>query len=234
MPKQVKAYFKSLYTMNLKALGIIYVIPLFIDIIQILYMVYLVSVGVDLRKGHRAVLLIMMFMIGNSHSSSSFDGLISIRGNRKAFLKGCILAMIANSIVLTIVDVGVMNFITFIGSFPKRHDDLQIVYYDLKDIGINIVLYLGAASSGFFIGSLDYVLTKNLFVILLMMIAGGFYKTFIGGGLTRAQYAILTEIFFEGGIWRYVWCIPLFIIGGILLLYKAPIKTYAHGLGEKR
>lgn len=233
MLKQIEVYFKNLYTMNLKALVVIYIIPLFIDLMQILFMAYIIPVGIDLRKGHRVFLFIMMFIIGNGHSSHSFDGLISIRGNRKAFLKGCILAMIANSIVLGIVDVGVMNLITFIGSFPKRYDYLQIVYYDLKDIGINIVLYLWAASIGFLIGSLDYVLTKKLFVIVFMMIVVMFYKAFIVEGLSQEHYLALTDIFLQDGIWRYAWCIPFFIVGGILLLGKAPIKTYAHGLGEK-
>lgn len=233
MLKQIEVYFKNLYTMNLKALLIIYIIPLFIDLLQIVFRAYLIPVGIDLRKGHRIFLFIMMFMIGNGYSSHSFDGLISIRGNRKAFLKGCILAMIANSIVIGIVDMGVMNLITYIGSRPKIHDYLYFVYYDLKDIGINMVLYLWAMSVGFLIGSLDYVLTKNLFVIVLMIIVTIFYKAFIGEDFNQGHYSALTNIFLQDGIWRYAWCIPFFMVGGILLLSKAPIKIYAHGLGEK-
>lgn len=233
MIKQIEVYFKNLYVMNLKVLSIIFIMPLFIDFLQILFRGYLISEGIDLRIGHRVCLCIVMLIVGNGHSSSSFNGLISIRGNRKAFLKGCILAMIANSLVLGIVDVGVMNLITSIGSWPKRHDWLHVVYYNLKDIGINSMLYLWATSIGFLIGSLDYVLMKNSFSILLMLIIGVFYKTFIGGGLSQAHDSICKEIFLQDGIGRYAWCIPFFIIGGILLLYKAPIKAYAHRLGEK-
>lgn len=228
-----QAYFRNLYKMNLKTLLIIYLIPFFIDVLQIVFMAYIMSVGIDLRKGHRIFLFLIMFLMGNNHSSVEFDGFISIRGNRKAFLKGCILAMISNSIVLGVVDMGILNLITYIGSRPKMHDFLRFVYYDLKDIGVNIMLYSGATSMGFCVGSLDYVATKNLFTILLMVIVGVFYKTFIGGHLSSTQYATLTAVFLRDGIWCYAWCIPLFIIGGILMLYKAPIKTYAHALGER-
>lgn len=233
MPKEVAVYFKNLYSIRLKVLLLIYVIPLFIDVMQILFKVYVMPMGVDLRMGHRVYLCILMCLIGNGHSSNSFNGLISIRGNRKAFLKGCILAMSAECIVLGIADWGVMNLITFIGSLPKRQSYLDFVYYGVKDIGINIVLYLWAASIGFFIGSIDYRLTKRLFTVFMMVVATIIYKMLTGENAALNEAAGLKNIFLQDGIWKYAGCIIFFIAIGSLVLYKAPIRTYAHGIGEE-
>lgn len=214
MFKQAKPYFKHLYKMDLKALGFIYGILLVFDIMQILFKAYIVSIGIDLRVGHRAMLFFVMSLIGNGYGSGEFDGLMSIRGNRKAFLQGCVLAIVSNSIVLGMVDVGAMNLITYIASRPRMHANLYIVYYSLKDIGINMTLYLGAISLGFFTGSLEHTFMKRSLAVMATTMIYIFY----------VHFARVKGIFIHGSLNRYIWFIPCFIIGGILLLYKAPIK----------
>ncbi len=233
MPRQVEVYFKNLYKMDLKTLCLIYLIPLFIDVIQLVFMAYMIPERIDLRKGHRICFLLLMFLIGHNHSNE-FNGLISIRGNRNAFLKGCILAMLANSIVLGIADVGFMNLIiNCIKSLPVLHSYLHFTYYDIQDIAINMMLYLWATSIGFFIGSLDYRFTKSITFSLIGIMIVLFYQMFISKRLTENHYWSLEEILLQDGIWEYIWLIPIFIVGGILLLCRAPIKAYAKSLEQK-
>lgn len=237
MNKQTKLYFKHLYKMRPHALAVLFGLLLIIDMMEISVTGYIIHKGINITNNHRIFLIIIMFLIGLSHGNGGFDELMSIRGNRKAYFKGCICAILSNCFVLGIVDGCVLHLITSINGginsalYPNVF--MHHVYYSSLDIVRNIVMCIFVTSLGFLVGSISYRLPRKYFGAILGALCGMLCSISYG----RAELGLgfisgFCEMIWSGSSLLYLGISPLFIISSIVLLYEAPIKAYTASYNE--
>ncbi|ADZ83001.1 hypothetical protein [Cellulosilyticum lentocellum] len=179
------------------------------------------GVVLSFYTGHIVFLLLVLGGIGVLLSGHQFGGYISILANRKRCLQG----IISYSLIVSCIGTLLMRGFTFILTESiGRLSQLPYRSFQSWSLLEDLFLSLLSISVGLLIGALFYRLHRRSFVLGLCVLAFIGIKVF-----ERYQLSPWYERMngfspiLVGSI-----AIPVFIGLTVVLLYKAPIKAYAH------
>ena len=181
-----------------------------------------------LHDNHIIVVLFAILGLGFLYGSREFDGYIKIAAKRKEYLRGVLIY----SGLLSLGSVALNRIITLIFSALAINIlRIPVAIFSSIDILKEWVIYLCGMNLGFFIGAIFYRMQKRTFWVMsfmigyvLLRIAMGGY--FLGMNMEEVQQSIWKIGEHFGGIGLLL--VSVFMLGSVLLLRKAPIKTYAH------
>lgn len=171
--------------------------------------------------GHIVFLMLLLGGIGVLLSGHQFGGYISILGNRKSCLQG----ILSYSLLVSCISTLLMRAFTFILTESIGRLS-QIPYKSFQNWSLLDELFLSLLSIciGLVMGALFYRLHRRSFILVLCLLAFIGIKMFERYQLSP-WYERMNSFspILAGGI-----AVPVFICLTVGLLYKAPIKAYAH------
>ena len=187
-----------------------------------------------LHDNHIIVVLLAVLGMGILYGSREFDGYMKIAAKRKEYLTGVLIysgGLSIGSLVLNRMITLILSVLTiYILGIPVQ-------FFASVSFFKEWVIYLGAMYLGFFIGAVFYRMHQRTFWIMSFMIGyvllrialGGY---FLGMNMEGAQQNIwkIAEHFEGIGLLLVL----VFMLGGVLLLRRAPVKSYAHDMLGKR
>lgn len=181
-----------------------------------------------LHDNHIIVLLLAVLGLGFLYGSREFDGYIKIAAKRKEYLAGVLIY----SGLLSLGSLALNRVITFILSVLAIYIlGIPVEIFSAVDIVKEWVIYLWGMNLGVFMGAVFYRMQKRSFWIMsfmagyvLLRIAMGGY--FLGMNMEEVQQGLWKIVESFEGIGLLL--VSVFMLGSVLLLRKAPIKTYAH------
>lgn len=179
------------------------------------------GVVLSFYTGHMIFLMLILMAIGFILSGQQFGGYISILANRKRCLQG----IISYSLIVSGIGALLVRIYTFILTESiGRLSQLPYRSFQSWSLLDDLFLSLLSISFGLIMGAIFYRLHMRSFVLGICLLA------FIGiKAFERYQLSSLSERvnsfspILVGSI-----AVPVLICLTVVLLYKAPIKAYAH------
>ncbi len=243
--RRMKPYLKGIYEILKSSLMVISLVSLGIQLLNcIIYGVVLFKnkearFVVNLEENTESIFTIFIFVMGILLGSKLFSVFISIRSDRKSYLKSfalsCVVLCSMSWCINYIVAIGMENLVSFL--LPGLEVEKSTWLVKL----LVLAKFFTTEMVGFFLGAFCYRL-KILNIVLSFALVPTFgislliYFAYIRRGLPRGLELLIPFIkrLYERGSFL----LPFMLIGvgvifyglGYGLLRKAPIKSYAHDL----
>ncbi|WP_070000534.1 hypothetical protein [Cellulosilyticum sp. I15G10I2] len=183
-----------------------------------------------LHDNHIIVLLLAVLGMGVLYSSREFDGYMKVAAKRKEYLRGFLIysgllslgILVLNRVITLILSALVIYIL-----------GIPVEFFSSVDFAKEWVIYLWGMNLGFFIGAVFYRMRKRTFWVMSFMAGYVLVRIAMGGYFLGMN---MEEV--HQGIWKIVehfkgiglLFVSVFMLGSVLLLRKAPIKTYAHDM----